>query len=173
MDKIKVGSGGNQRGEKNHMFSHGKSNSTEYRRWRGMKARCMNINSPDYENYGGRGITIHGEWIDSFDKYDKYINELPNALKHGYTIDRIDNNKNYEHGNLRWASQRTQSRNTQKSVFNKFTEEELSDLAEMRDNLGMTMEEAGKIAGITRTQFMDVYHNKYYDREKAYTHKRR
>lgn len=90
-------------------YKHGKTNTRLYRIWAGMKARCLNLNNPAYERYGGRGIEISHEWINSFKEFEEW------ALRNGYTenltIDRIDNDGNYEPSNCRWVDGYVQGRN--------------------------------------------------------------
>ena len=75
-----------------------------YLKWKSLKARCYNINVSNYHNYGGRGIKVCDEWSANFMTFYRYMMSLPNALKKGYSIDRIDNDGNYEIGNMRWAN---------------------------------------------------------------------
>jgi hypothetical protein len=78
--------------------------------------RCYNKNHKHYKYYGGRGIKMSGEFFYSFKAFIEYMGEKPG---HKYTIDRIDNDGNYERGNLRWATKRQQAMNRKIIVKNK------------------------------------------------------
>jgi len=93
--------------------THGMRNHPQYQTWSNQKQRCRNENVPLYKNYGGRGISFSSEFEDFLVWLD-YIEKLDDYKKKGYTLDRIDNDGNYEIGNLRWASRSTQSSNTRK-----------------------------------------------------------
>jgi hypothetical protein len=83
----------------------------EYRTWTMMKNRCLNPQTPIYKYYGGRGITICQRWQDSFEAFYADMGSRPPAM----SLDRIDNNGNYEPGNCRWSNQSTQMSNTRVS----------------------------------------------------------
>ncbi len=97
-------------GVKSARYKHGGRWSKFYPLWLSMRQRCSNPNNADFLNYGGRGISV-AEEFDEFAVYLDHIMSLPNAGKSGLTIDRIDNDKNYERGNLRWVTHRVQNRN--------------------------------------------------------------
>jgi hypothetical protein len=86
---------------------HGMTGTPEYRAWLGMLARCYNPNVKYYERYGGRGIKVCDEWRNSFENFYAYIGPRPK----GTSVNRIDNDKGYEPGNVEWATQQTQVRN--------------------------------------------------------------
>ena len=81
-----------------------------YRRWIGIKQRCYNEKCADFKNYGGRGITMSDEFLNSSALFCAYLDSLPGWAP-GMTLDRIDNSKGYEWGNLRWATYREQNKN--------------------------------------------------------------
>ena len=97
---------------KQSLKTHGLSYKNEYKIWQNMKVRCYNKNSPAYKNWGGRGITVYNKWIDDFELFYNYITSLPGYNKSAkLSLDRIDNDGDYEPGNLRWADMHTQAVN--------------------------------------------------------------
>lgn len=88
--------------------AHGLAKLPEYNNYNQMKQRCYNKENSNYKNYGGRGITISSEWIDSFETFLKDMGLKPTP---GHTIDRTDGEKGYSKDNCRWATRTEQSRN--------------------------------------------------------------
>lgn len=88
--------------------THGGSNTRLYRIWQAMRDRTSNPRASRYSYYGGRGISVCDEW-QTFETFREW------AISNGYdsklSIDRINNNGNYEPGNCRWANQQTQTKN--------------------------------------------------------------
>lgn len=99
-------------------LKHGQSvatgNTKEYRVWGGIKARCYNENHEHYANYGGRGIKMCPEWKDDFEQFYKDMGKCPEDKT---SIDRIDNDGDYEPNNCRWATQMEQNHNTRMNVW--------------------------------------------------------
>jgi len=93
-------------------LTHGKCWTTEYNAWLNMKARCYNTNFPQYWDYGGRGIEVENYLRYSFENFLNYIGLKPGPE---YTLERINNNENYERGNIKWATRSEQQHNTRKT----------------------------------------------------------
>lgn len=94
--------------------THGRSHSSEYRIWCGIIRRCTDPNNPAYVHYGGRGIQICDRWRMSF---SDFISDVGERLSPSYSIERKDNNGNYEPGNCEWILRKYQSRNTRITRF--------------------------------------------------------
>lgn len=94
--------------------THGMSKSPLYKTWRHIIERCTNQNHEHYVYYGGRGIEICAEWRASFQAFYDHISQLPHCREDGFSVDRIDNNGNYQPGNVRWATMSQQRRNTRR-----------------------------------------------------------
>ena len=88
-----------------------------YKLWAGMKYRVFNINSDSYKNYGGRGITICDEWKNDVKSF--YDWAISNGYSDELSLDRIDNDGNYEPSNCRWVTKTIQCRNQRISKANK------------------------------------------------------
>jgi hypothetical protein len=88
---------------------HGMNKSPEHQAWVHMKQRCTNPKRKEFKHYGGRGITVCAEWMVSFLAFYAHIGAKPTS-KH--SLDRIDVNRGYEPGNVRWATTQTQIENT-------------------------------------------------------------
>ena len=91
------------------MTTHGRRHTRLYSIYTGMKTRCLNTNNPNYKHYGKRGIKICDEWLESFSNFEKW--SLENGYKDNLSIDRVDNNGDYEPTNCRWADRITQIHN--------------------------------------------------------------
>lgn len=99
-------------------ITHGDTNTKFYSVWDAIKQRCFNPNNQFYHHYGGRGITICNRWLiyENF-KEDMYKSYLDHHKKHNgdTSIDRINNNGNYEPFNCKWSTQREQILNSRQT----------------------------------------------------------
>ncbi len=105
----------------------------EYITWSSMIYRCTNTKWHRYDRYGGRGITICQRWLDSFENFLADVGPKPEPH---YTLERVDNDGNYEPGNVCWATRKQQARNRRSSRLLEFRGE------------NRTMAEWGEITGI-------------------------
>ena len=115
---------------------HGMRHTKIYNVWFNIKRRCFNPNNPRYKDYGGRGITICAEWENDFLAFYNYVSKLEHYGEEGYTLDRIDNNGDYEPNNVRYAGAKMQARNTRKNAIVEYSGEQ------------MTLIEAAEVSGI-------------------------
>jgi hypothetical protein len=93
--------------QKERTTTHGLSKSVHYHRWSAMMDRCYNPGCSSWDNYGGRGISVHPAWHD----LATFIRDLPDGYRPGLEIDRINNDGHYEPGNVRWATRKVNSSN--------------------------------------------------------------
>jgi hypothetical protein len=112
---------------------HGAYKTVEYRTWRHMIERCTVTRHPMWKHYGGRGITVCDEWLENFPAFLAHIGPRPSP-KH--SVDRIDNARGYEPGNVRWATRVQQMRNTRVSQRVEFRGECVS-VAEAAERAGL------------------------------------
>ena len=89
-------------------------------RYTGMVRRCYNPKCPEYRNYGARGITVCKEWMEDRTRFFEYATTLADFEKLGVDMDRINNDGNYEPGNIRLCDRKTNARNRRGNVKYEF-----------------------------------------------------
>lgn len=122
---------------------HGMHGRPENAIWRVMKYRCVNPNAQGYQNYGGRGIRVCERWSSSFEAFMEDMGPRPSS---SHSIERVDNNGDYEPSNCRWETRKSQQRNRRvcRPVIR-------SDGVRFS-----TMAEAAEILGVTQTSIRSV-----------------
>lgn len=96
---------------------HGYYHTKAYKSWYSIKRRCTEPNDSSYALYGGKGITLYAPWVNDPQAFCEYIGPAPSP-KH--SVDRIDNSKGYEPGNIRWATDIEQANNKTNNVHIEF-----------------------------------------------------
>ena len=94
-----------------HGHSKGRTRTPEYEAWYGIRSRCANTSRHNYARYGGRGIRVCERWM----KFENFLADMGQRPSAAHSLDRIDNDGNYEPTNCRWATRQEQQRNTSHS----------------------------------------------------------
>lgn len=102
--------------------THGMSNTRLFRIWQHIKSRCLNPNEDHYNDYGGRGIFVCKEWLDSFENFYNDMGESYNKAAEIYgeeniSINRINNDDGYYKENCEWSTRTEQQRNQRRNVI--------------------------------------------------------
>lgn len=113
---------------------HGLTKTPEYSVWHGIKDRCLNPNSCNWLNYGARGIKVCDRWKDSFADFYKDMGPRPSS---DHSIDRINNNGDYEPGNCRWATITEQVYNRGTSLSIEMSDGSVLNTSEAMSQLNM------------------------------------
>lgn len=93
--------------------THGATHKPGYKTWESMMARCYNTNSDSYHNYGGRGIIVCERWHSP----NVFISDMGPRPSVKHSIDRINNDGNYEPSNCRWSTSKVQRNNSRQNVY--------------------------------------------------------
>ncbi len=97
------------------MVKHGRYKSPEWTACSNMLQRCTNPNCPDFKRWGSKGITVCGQWRGAHG-FETFLADVGPRPSPEFTLDRKDNTKGYEPTNVRWATRKTQNRNTSKNA---------------------------------------------------------
>lgn len=112
----------NQVAKENHT-KHGLTKTRTYNTWASMLQRCYNPKNKSFHNYGGRGIKVCDSWQNSFEQFYADVGERPTSL---HSLDRIDNNGNYEPNNVKWSLPYEQANNTRRNHILEYQDKKLS-----------------------------------------------
>lgn len=82
-----------------------------YSTWKNMKERCLNPNNKDYDNYGGRGISVDKKWLEHHKGFLNFLSDMGERPSKEHTLDRKDNSIGYNKENCRWATWHEQNSN--------------------------------------------------------------
>jgi hypothetical protein len=104
--------------------THNKRNTNEFRIWSDMRNRCQNPNNYAYKNYGGRGIQVCSRW----ESFQAFYDDMGTRPSRGHSIDRINNDGNYEPDNCRWATWKEQQNNRRNNVLGEMREQPLREV---------------------------------------------
>lgn len=139
--------------------SHGDHRSPEYRSWTGMKSRCLNPNDTSYDRYGGRGIAVCDWWAES---YENFLADMGRKPSPNHSIERIDNDGDYEPNNCRWASRHEQQANRSSSRLLTYKGETMTML-QWAERLGMSWTSLANRAkrGMTDEEIITTPRRKY------------
>lgn len=124
--------------------------------WHAINKRCYNKSYKNYNRYGGRGIKVYEEWKESITKFIQYIeNVLGERPTNKHSLDRINNNGDYEPGNLRWSTPEEQSRNRSNSKLN------INNVKFIKNNINKySLQELAAMFNISKTTIYDIKNNK-------------
>ncbi len=136
-----------------HGLSGGRAKKKpEYKSWCSMKGRCCNQKNKAFKDYGGRGIKVCDRWLNSFENFLADMGERPTP-KH--SIDRINNDGNYEPSNCRWATRLQQGRN-KRGVKLVTINKETRCITEWIEHLGLNKKDVDKALYRNKINIKDI-----------------
>ncbi len=131
-------------------ITHGLSKTSEYNIWRGMIKRCIKLNNKNYKDYGAKGITICQRWLESF---ENFIEDMGMKPSKEHSIDRIENDGNYEPNNCKWSTDLEQANNRSNNiqVIDIITNEEYSSISSAARSINMKVKTLhNKLTGVCK-----------------------
>jgi len=134
---------------KERLMTHGMSNTRPYNIWKAMKTRCTNTKQPNYERYGGRGITYDPRW----ETFEAFWKDMSKSYADILTLERIDNNRGYSKENCRWATPAEQNKNMRSNVVITY------------NGVGYCLTDLANTLGISRSKLDYHYNNGLRDDE--------
>lgn len=143
--------------------SHGMHGTPEYSAWRAMITRATNPNTASAARYIGRGITVSDEWRHSFADFYSEVGPRPSP---GHSLDRIDNDKGYQHGNVRWATNTQQmlNRSNNNLLTVKGVTKAMAEWAR-ETGIGRTTLDARRARGVPVEHLFDPIESRYQRRK--------
>ena len=133
-----------------------------YSSWIGLNYRCSNKNLADYNNYGGRGITVCNRWkLDNVDGFNNFINDLglPNIEIKNPSVERIDVNGNYEPNNCKWIEFSEQHYNKRTTII---TKDDVKLIRQLYKNKDLTLDELAIKFKCCRSNIEKIVYNVYF-----------
>jgi hypothetical protein len=134
-----------------------------YKTFTGMRDRCRNPKHQYYHRYGGRGISVCPQWLERGSGFWNWLEHM-GPRPEGHSIDRIDNDGNYEPGNVRWATRSQQYYNSdiakgERHGQSKLTREKVSLIKKALAE-GLSAKAVGAMFGVPRTTVSDIKHGR-------------
>lgn len=133
----------------NKVHGYGNSYNPTYKVWQHMKDRCLNHKNIQYKDYGGRGIQVCDRWKNSFENFLEDMGEKPDGL----SIDRIDNDGNYELSNCKWSTFVEQNRNKRN---NKLNAEQIKEIRELIYEQNISYIDIANIYNVSECTIYDI-----------------
>lgn len=140
-----------------HGQCHRSGRVPEYQIWDAMIQRCTNPKQSQYHDYGGRGIKVCDKWM----KFESFLEDMGYRPSKQYTLDRVDNDGDYELANCKWRTRHKQSRNRRSNVWIEYAGKKMI-LEDWTNELGTSSSQIRKSMrrGKTFDQIYSFYKNK-------------
>lgn len=131
------------------ILKHGMRRTKEYKAWSNMKSRCYRRHDKSFNDYGGRGVRVCDQWIESFQNFYADMGPMP---RERMQVDRVDNSGNYEPGNCRWATARENDRHKRGLKLN----EHKAGVIKVLLKMGIKRGDISKMTGVTKINIAHV-----------------